>query len=478
MSDGLDKLTDRLYGFLDRNRDVNPSVISYDSPDFYPLELNPTELNVVQIRFTGEQYKRLLSSAIAGATLLYPENPIEAYYPLLECIDMPTGGCDQLADCIDSSLSVQNALSRFFNNYTAGTLNTITSPITPEENAENLLPDGYTCDNDHLMGMARYVVQALHGTVLELLEELELTTNPAEGLIVLVDNVEVVSWLGTVAEMIAWLQDNVVEVYQAAYTQIIEDEISCHLWCEFSENCTVSIELIEAGYRRMFATEDYVPPITDDFAEIASWFYELVDVPDKIIIAAMHYFALQALRFRSNFARLAGVRTLAQMIAIGADETDASWVLCTSCDPEPESDIDYDYRTGQLGSVIYGTSWGTYQASTGYKYNNGAFAERLGITHANLPSLTINEFRVYQYRTVQSGYASNQAIDIRFYNASNTLIGRYQNTWSQLEDYQGIPFRRFAISPQLTGVTRIEIIQYSLNSSAVGTWTLYGWGYS
>lgn len=387
--------------------------------------------------------------------------------------------CDSIADCIYNSESVRAALGQFIAEYT-GVLgpDSLTNPISPEQSANNLLPPDYVCNDDNLMGMARFIISALHDTFLELAEEIEVTTNPFEALTVLVDNVEVVSWLGTIGELLAWLQEQVTEYYGNAYSQIVQDTIACNLWCEFSENCNVSVDSIIAGYARVFESFEVTPPDTNDYTEIINWITTLTAMPDALLVSACHWLALQSLRFRSGFGAMVGLRTLEQTIILGEDETDTSWSLCGPCEPLPETGIDYDYRTGQLGSYVYSTNPGSYVTGEGYAYYNGTFSDRSFVEHAALPSLTVSEIRVYQYRLQQSGYGASPAIRVVGYNASNAVLFNVSGTWSELQTEDGLPYKTFVLASPVTGLTRIQFQQVALNTASVATWRFYGWGYS
>ena len=404
--------------------------------------------------------------------------PAEAaeYYRNQEWI---MGICESIADCIENSDSVRSALGRFMASYT-GTIGpeSVTNPLSPAETTENLLPADYTCDDDHLMGMARFIVQALHSTFLEIIEEIEVTSNPFEFLTTLIDNVEIVSWIGSVAEIVQWLQDQVIEYYGNSYSQVVEDDISCALWCEFKDTCEVSVDLIIAGYMRVFTEFEVTPPDTNDYTEIIEWITTLVSMPDKLLVTACHWLALQSLRFRSGFGAMVGLRTLEQTIILGSDETDTSHVLCASCDPLPESGMNYDYRTGQLGSYVLGSNYGSYVPDSGYAYYNGQFWERIGIVHPSLPSLTMSEVRIYQYRTYPAGYSSSPACRIVGYDVNG--VQRFNRTanWSGSLTENGIPYQVFTLPATYTGIVRLDITGHAVNSSNVTSWRIYGWGYS
>lgn len=173
----------------------------------FPTPNEPTSTDKVLVGLLVDNAPPLLQGNVMGAiSLLFEEYHFEKngdmtperaaeYYRNLEMI---MDFCSYVADCIDNSESVSLALKRFLtNNYTSSVSETnLTTPITAEQSAGQLLPPGYTCDDEHLSGMAGWVRDQLHDTTLELMQQLEAITNPFEGLMVFVDNVEVVSRSG------------------------------------------------------------------------------------------------------------------------------------------------------------------------------------------------------------------------------------------------------------------------------------------
>lgn len=345
----------------------------------YPTPSEPTSTDKVLVGLFVDSAPPLLQGLVSGAisTLfeawffekygdMSPDRAAE-YFRNLEMISGQF--CEYVADCIDNSESVSLALKRFLtNNYTSSVSETnLTTPITAEQSAGQLLPAGYTCDDEHLSGMAGWVRDQLHDTTLELMQQLEAITNPFEGLMVFVDNVEVVSWIGSLAEFFSWVQDNIVDTYEASYTQQVQDDIFCALWCAFSEECKVSVDNIIAAYVGIFTDLSITPPTSDDFQDYIDWYLGLSSLPAMAVVAGAHFLALQALRFQSSFARISGLRSLEQMIALGADETSTDYLLCDPCNLQPfTGSFDWvTYAPTDYEGITYTPIWGNHIVGEG-----------------------------------------------------------------------------------------------------------------
>ncbi|MCK5603069.1 hypothetical protein KAR91_14390, partial [Candidatus Pacearchaeota archaeon] len=143
-----------------------------------------------------------------------------------------TNFCEQVAACIAESSDVQENLVTWSvaNNGTGG----VGDPdnVLPESvREENLLPEEFTCDNDHRYGMAVGIVQAIHDATLEVFEKIEILTNPVELAAEIADNVPVVEAAGVAAEVILWVQETAYELYIAAWSDVVKDTIACEIFC-------------------------------------------------------------------------------------------------------------------------------------------------------------------------------------------------------------------------------------------------------
>jgi len=299
--------------------------------------------------------------------------------------------CDDIANCIDTSALVQNTLAKYISTFNQGNEYIVNNYVmTTQQIADNRLPDGYLCDSDHLMGMARSLLAWLDAVTREVLQSIEAAMSLPELAIALGDNFEVVSWFTSLAEILQWFQDNLLDVYDAAYTQVVQDQLACQLYCLFSQECVVSVELIEQAYVNLL--QEIAPIPTDQ--SMNSWLQWILDHSIELVgprlVQIYHAWALQAVKHGSTWGLVSGVRSLDTMIILSQDETDTSWILC-DCFPE---DYQWNFTEGMDTWTIL---LGSYTAGVGVRpawnaFNNNQYGLRVELildTPINLDSVYV-----------------------------------------------------------------------------------------
>lgn len=156
------------------------------------------------------------------------------------CIDM---SCEDVADCIESSIDVQNAINTLNQ---ANGLQEVANGTWKDENFSAIV--GGTCDDDVLYGMVDAVITFLNAIAEDFFEQLEEQTNVIEALGVAEDVpifAPVLDALGSelATEYLEFLFDSVAENYLSEYTEVLEDEMECELFCFIKEGkgCEFSI---------------------------------------------------------------------------------------------------------------------------------------------------------------------------------------------------------------------------------------------
>lgn len=303
---------------------LDNDIVLQDEPQALVLTLN------------ASQYQELLSSALNGAETTFPERYIEVIYPLLKAGKIVF--CDQVAQCISDNANTQSSLLNLISNI--GTVptdeDTTENPIDDSLwNNEEIIPSSWTCDRDHAFGMARAILNEMHNAAIQLINLLETATNIPELIAVFIDNVEVVSWFGSLLELGTWLQQQVLETYEAAWAQeTVRDELACSLYCLIYENCHLTVGMLDEWYQGELPS---LPTDLSDYKVILDWALDLDLSIDKGAVVVWHWLGLQAIRFRSRWPSplTAGLRSWSVIGALAADDTDPDWsVLCTECPAE------------------------------------------------------------------------------------------------------------------------------------------------
>jgi hypothetical protein len=297
-----------------------------------------TTLVPLAIKLTQEQYVQILSALSVGAFIVSDTDAIETIELFLQLTAGTMNFCDEIAECITNSETVRTALSQWSTEQQGGLNGDVPTPISPSESADNLLPTGYTCDDNHLCGMARWIVNNLHDGTVQLIQQIENATNLWELFSIFVDNVEGVSWFGSALEFAAWAQDQLEEYYQLAWSATVEDELTCDVFCEIQPDCEVTLDGLISAYESAVTSSFSLPTALNTINDLWNWLegldYETAQ--SKAIVGSFHWVVLQALRFGTNaLGFTAGVRSLKQMIATGSDETDTYCSGNCACSPPP-----------------------------------------------------------------------------------------------------------------------------------------------
>jgi len=307
----------------------------------------------LKLTVTMSQYTALLSAALNGANRHYGENYIDVIYPLIKAGKNLAGNmsCDDIADCIETSESVLNALmqqlaSQGFQQSPETTSASNVKPLPASITDQTMLPVDYDCStSENNMAIARAIVRELHETVLDLLESVEYATNAAEAANIATDGVPIVGTLNNVLELADWLLESLTELYQASYTQAVEDEIACAIFCYLETDCSLSLNELIDIYESVGGE---LPP---DMSSLESAITGLVDIPlsaGVVTVAVAHCWVLWVLRFGGDFAGIKGWKSIENLVRSSATYIDVSYedCGCTTETPTLYWKIEYDFRNG------------------------------------------------------------------------------------------------------------------------------------
>lgn len=297
--------------------------------------------------------------------------------------------CASVAYCIENGDLTQEALEEFLREggYNSGVGNPDT--ILPEETtAIDMLPDDYTCNNDHRYGMAVGVIQAIHDATIEVFQAIEVLTDPIELAAEIADNMPFVEVAAVGAEIALWIQETAYDLYNSAWSDTVLDELSCELFCEMAEEspCKVTFDMLWGIYT--VNMPENMPSLTDDWYAWLNWFTDvMIENSSNLQIAKCGgLLGLSILRFGGGFGAMAlGLRSLDTTIKLLGDDTNSDWgTLCTECPQTWEHYFDFETGdeqgwTVQAGSNAYfsaGNGWiGVKRDTGGGKWSTGYHIE-------------------------------------------------------------------------------------------------------
>lgn len=318
--------------FVRRLNQIAPAL-----PEEAPPTIYTSNTKAVIIKYSQEDWLKVYSALITGADLVYPEDAHNVVYLFTQFWDNYMDICQQIADCINNSELVQNALIQWLEERGQSSSRGGGTLLPPQTLTENLLPPSFICDDEHAMGMAESIIDYLDSEFLTVLAQIEIATNDLEVIALLVDNSEVTSLGGSVLELTAWLQDTLAEVYDVSNTEAVKIELACSLYC-YIKTCSLSVEDLT-----QWASEN---------AQIDVTVTKLLDVidalivldpalPPREIVSSAFWLLFQLQRLQANSGLALGLLGIQDIIRLSADETSNAYLLCDDC-PVPEEPYCYN----------------------------------------------------------------------------------------------------------------------------------------
>jgi len=231
--------------------------------------------------------------------------------------------CELIASAIEDCDLVQQAIINIAitQGWSAGT-GDVNSVLPVSVRAMNLLPDNYECDNDHRYGMAVGWVEAIHAATLEVFEAFENATNKAELAAEVADNVPFWEMAMVGADIALWVQETVYDLYIAAWSETVKDEIACELFCAMADTgeCYLAFDTIFNVYLDNALSSP--PDITAIATVWIQWLFGLPLVVDVLIVKVASLMGLLAIRYGGGFGNFKlGVRSAQTTTLLLTDET-------------------------------------------------------------------------------------------------------------------------------------------------------------
>lgn len=272
--------------------------------------------------------------------------------------------CEDVADCIETSEIVQSAITENVlqsggyapvpdTNLTEGSPPPVLS--SSAKNSSILPPDVVAaCDSQPqlLMGLARTIVRELDETVTDFLELLEYASNTLEAWASVSSALPsaVTSVITQGLDWLDWVMEVLSELYSAAYTQNVEDELTCAIFCYMMDNCDLSL----AALGEIYAGEASIgSPPSDNIIDVLEFIYTVATDADKIAVAAAHYQILRLIEWGAFASFSAAYLKALLASAQGADYSYES--LCDDCPPDEIPDTYWrmykDFRVSESGMV-------------------------------------------------------------------------------------------------------------------------------
>ena len=206
--------------------------------------------------------------------------------------------CEQIIACIEDDPDVQQALSNYLASQGYAPVGTGGTPDDPSVYNDNpLLVDGSTiedCNNDNLFGAITQFVDFINRRIVDVFEIIESETNIIERTQIALEAVPITDTLAadSAAAFADQLIEEIAEGYDAAFTEELEDEYRCDLFCLVKDTCQLDFQTFADYFNSRIGN---TPPDVQ-FSEYIEWFItgdfvgtNIVDAAYSLVCAALAY---------------------------------------------------------------------------------------------------------------------------------------------------------------------------------------------
>lgn len=243
------------------------------------------------------------------------------------------GACMEL-DC--------NDIIACLNNPESGVLDAILSAINSanfdnyRNNSQNqsalILGDGNnpTCDLDSHWGGIRQVIEQADTNNTDVLQIFEVDTNIGEFLAEVFLGVFGVEApiVQSLVDWAIWLQDNILENYEAQITTAYLDELKCDLFCLTKDDCILTPEILtNYFYNRLVSVLNFQSAVGDTITFLTAGTWLGTEIADAMFLSQF--------AFRAQIGVWLGDTKFNKInldFALGANTPDNDWeILCPEC---------------------------------------------------------------------------------------------------------------------------------------------------
>jgi hypothetical protein len=302
-----------------------------DFADRYIFPDMTTQVPLV-LYLSQEEWTTLYSAVMTGADLSYPDTSHDVEYLFLQSVICSMNQfCAAMIDCLQNDPDVWAALQTLLaENGVTGGVGDPEQPLDSEFTGENLLPAGYICTDDKAFGMALAVVESINDATTEVLQAIEILTNPVEIAAELGDNVPGIGALSTAGDIARWIQDAAHEAYNLAWSTVVRDELACLLWCDFKQGCQLSFDTVWDIY---LSEAGGSPPASLRLEDWLAWLITLPFTASLSTVATISLMGLLAMRYGGSFGAFQlGIQSMETVIDLAQDDSSNDWsIVCDPC---------------------------------------------------------------------------------------------------------------------------------------------------
>lgn len=400
MADISDKGTRRLpYPLLNpisTNQDTPDVPIEFVTVDVFPID--PDEPIAIKLELSLNEYVALSNAVDVGRDIAYSEDTTMLWWLWAKVFKglAETMSCEDVADCIETSEAVQDAiatnenilLQQLMTNANNGinnpsvdaatdTINTLQTQgaIGTEKNTEiKSLPE---CNLDMLWaGIRDGIVQRLDDNARSVLEFLVAKADVGERATALVGAIPIFgSMAKAVLDQMVQLAPDMLNLFESYSSIGNMDEIACEIFgivcgdCRYPTYDEIFQYYASAGITGFTDIDDLVIAAATDLL------FGSTELAALAFYHTMIAYELLVLYMGSKFYGHSGTSAIITMASLGEDFANDNWeLLCDSCN-ESYQIFTWDYTAQQYNSVRatgFSTNSGTWIAGKGWRVDKTA----------------------------------------------------------------------------------------------------------
>lgn len=391
-------------------------------------ESDPDVKISIVLNLSLNEYIALASTVDVGRDIAYGDHSIFIWWLWVRSLES-MAICDAIIACInDPDSGVADTIISISNG------DTFISEFGQSQSGL-LFADGNNtgCSKDVWFGGIEHLVDSLDENNLDALQILEVATNVTEWITDVVAGVFGIK-APVIQSLLEWglyIQNNILENYEAQITQQYKETLVCDLLCIAMENCKLTPQmLVDYFFERLSSQLTFGSLLTESLEFIVLGVWTGTEIADAMM--------LSQLVFRAQFGRWfqdVAFNSIDVDIRLGFDNDSDDWILiCDTCgwtwnDDFANSENIWVVNNNGCGALA------VYTPAVGYEYRDantcgGSFGRILGIKTANFTPRNIQKITVnfdYVKGSFENGViASMQIVAIR--NDNSLIMLNIQNS--------------------------------------------------
>lgn len=303
----------------------------------------------LKLSVTSQQYNTLLSAAIEGAYAAYPDDYNNVIAPLILAGKRlaDTMSCDDVADCIETSQAVRDAITEMNDEYgttnpnylsPTGTESTtiINNRFPPSERDESIKDNPPSCDKDALWAGIRYMVERMDENGRDWLEGIVSKADVWQRIIEFAGTVPIVGELAeNVLKAVVENAEDLLNAYNTHSSTAELDNIACDLFEMVCAECRYPTFQEIADYYANFGITGIQDWANLGLKAIVDYVTASNGLASLVVYFTVNTFQLWVLYAEATFFNARAAKTLTIWADIGEDNPNNGWeLLCSGCEDE------------------------------------------------------------------------------------------------------------------------------------------------